>query len=437
MNDTAAMSNSTGRTRIPPDLEIQPREALVDAPVSIQLRGLLAEQQVTLRAEMANYLGCTWESQATFVADGLGCVDVATEAPIRGTYEQPDPMGLFWSMTPRDEEPEAIYLTSVGPLHVRFTAEVNGSVFASRQIDRWLITPNTSRTQIRDEGMVATLFRPPGSGHHPTVIVVGGSGGGLWEAPAALLASHGFVTLALAYFGIAPLPRGLREIPLEYFGKAIHWLQRQEGVQHLAVLGASRGGELALLLGATFPEIRAVVAYVPSGALWMGIQVGDTAPAEPVPAWTFNGRPLPFMWRGVASDAINWARQPVALSPGYVAALRDSDIVEHATIPVEKTHGPILMISGQADRMSSPKLAEIAERRAQQYNFAFPLEHLSYPDAGHMLINLPHLPATIRHSRHPIRHVDVDYGGTPAGDASARADSWPTVVTFLRQNLER
>jgi len=143
------------------------------------------------------------------------------------------------------------------------------------------------------------------------------------------------------------------------------------------------------------------------------------------------------MWRGITVDAINWARQPVALSPGYVAALRDIDIVEQATIPVEKTRGPILMISGQLDQMSSPKLAEIAVRRARQFNFNFPLEHLTYPDAGHMLLNLPYLPTTIRHARHPVRGVAVDYGGTSAGDAFARADSWPKIVEFLRKNLEQ
>lgn len=433
------MNNSTGRTRMLPDLEIRLAEALVDAPVSIRLNGFPAGQQVTLRAEMANYLGCTWESQATFVADRQECVDVATQRPVTGTYDRPDPMGLFWSMTPvAGAEPEGIYLTSVSPLRVRFTAEVNGSLVASRQIDRWLMTPNVSRTEIRDEGMVATLFRPPGSGPHPTVIVVGGSGGGLWEAPAALLASHGFVTLALAYFGIAPLPPGLREIPLEYFGKAIHWLQRQEGVEPrpLAVLGQSRGGELALLLGATFPEIGAVVAYVPSGVLWMGIQLGDAARTQAVAAWTINGRPMPFMERGIDVAAVDWARQPVALSPGYCAALQDSQMVEHATIAVERTQGPILMISGKEDHMSSPMLAEIAEQRAKHCNFAFGIEHLSYPGAGHLL-TLPYLPTTIRQSRHPIRHIDVDYGGTPSGDAFARADSWPKVIAFLRQNVER
>jgi dienelactone hydrolase len=432
------MSKSTARAEMLPKLEIQPTDALIDAPVSIQLTGFLAEQ-LTLCAEMANYLGCTWASQATFVADQHGRVDVADQRPIAGTYEQPDAMGLFWSMTPiRGAEPEGIYPTSIASLHVRFTAEVNGSVIASGQVDRWLMAPNVSRTEVRDEGLVATLFRPRDSGTHPTVIVVGGSGGGLWEAPAALLASHGFVTLALAYFGIDPLPPGLREIPLEYFGKGIRWLRRQEGAQPqpLGVLGQSRGGELALLLGATFPEVGAVVAYVPSGVLWMGIQLGDAARTQAVPAWTFDGRPIPFMRRGIDAAAVDWTHQPVALSPGYCAALQDSEIVEHATIPVERSRGPILMISGQEDHMSSRKLAEIAEQRAKHYNFSFDVEHLSYPDAGHLL-TLPYLPTTIRQSRHPIRHVDVDYGGTPAGDAFARADSWPKVLKFLQKNLDQ
>jgi hypothetical protein len=54
-----------------------------------------------------------------------------------------------------------------------------------------------------------------------------------------------------------------------------------------------------------------------------------------------------------------------------------------------------------------------------------------------MLINLPYLPTTVRHTRHPIRGVGVDYGGTSAGDAFARADSWPKVLSFLRKTLDQ
>jgi dienelactone hydrolase len=432
------MSKGTGHAGTSPHIEIHPTEALVDALLSIRLSGFPASQPVTLRAQMANYLGCPWESYATFSADTQGSVDVSTQRPVDGTYEQLDPMGLFWSMTPpAGAELQGISPACVAPLQLQFTAEVNGSTVASTRIGRRLMASTVSRTEIRDKGLVATLFRPPGSGWYPTVMVVGGSGGGLWEALAALLASHGFVTLALAYFGIAPLPPGLVEIPLEYFGTAIRWLQRQEGVQasSLAVLGHSRGGELALLLGATFPELRAVVACVPSGVLWPGIQVGDTARPEPPPAWTFNGRPLPFMHGGVVGGAIDWAHPPVALAPGFAAALQNPDIVEQATIPVERTQGPILLISGQDDQMwPSPRLAEITVWRLQQHNFPFPVEHLSYPQAGHLL-SMPYLPTTLRSSRHPIRQIDVGFGGTPAGDAFARADSWPKVITFLRKNL--
>jgi pimeloyl-ACP methyl ester carboxylesterase len=261
-------------------------------------------------------------------------VDVSTQRPVDETYEQPDPMGLVWSMTPpAGAALQGSYITSVAPLQIQCTAEVNASVVASAQMERRLLTPQVLRTEVRPEGLVATLFRPPGAERHPTVVVVGGSRGSLWEAPAALLASHGFVTLALTYFGIAPLPPGLVEIPLEYFGTALRWLQRQEGVNPhaVAVLGQSRGGELALLLGATFPDIRAVVAYVPSGVLWMGIPVGGTAPLEPPPAWTWRGRPLPFMRGDIVGSAIDWAHPPVALAPRYIAALHNRRLVEEAT----------------------------------------------------------------------------------------------------------
>jgi len=94
------------------------------------------------------------------------------------------------------------------------------------------------------------------------------------------------------------------------------------------------------------------------------------------------------------------------------------------------------MISGQDDQMwPSPRLAEIAVQRLKQHNFTFPVEHVSYPHAGH-LFPLPYLPTTLSHSRHPILKLDFAYGGTPAGNAFAGADSWPKVMAFLQKNLE-
>jgi hypothetical protein len=60
-------------------------------------------------------------------------------------------------------------------------------------------------------------------------------------------------------------PGELLDQPLEYFGDALDWLAAQPQVRAdaIAVKGSSRGGELSLLLGATFHAVRAVAAVVP------------------------------------------------------------------------------------------------------------------------------------------------------------------------------
>src|SRR3954453_19096450 len=138
-------------------LEICPADALIDAPVSIKLSGLPAAQQVMLRAQMPNYLGCAWTSHAAFVADARGCVDVGIQKPVAGTYNLADPMGLFWSMTPvAGAEPRGYTSASVAPMKVQFTAEVDGSAVASIRIERRLMAGGVSRTEVHDDGLVAT-----------------------------------------------------------------------------------------------------------------------------------------------------------------------------------------------------------------------------------------------------------------------------------------
>ena len=129
-------------------------------------------------------------------------------------------------------------------------------------------------THVRDDGLVGTLFAPAGDDRRPAVLAVGGSGGGLSfaDAIAPLLASHGYTSMALAYFRMEGLPATLDRIPLEYFERALAWLARHPRVDadRIAMLGGSRGGELVLPPRCTFPSIRAVVAYVPSGLVYGG-----------------------------------------------------------------------------------------------------------------------------------------------------------------------
>ena len=115
-----------------------------------------------------------------------------------------------------------------------------------------------TRQDVREHGLVGTLYLPPGAapGSHPAVLILNGSGGGINEPRAALYASRGYAAFALAYFKAPGLSDYISNTPLEYFQSGLRWLRDKVRPKHdfVAVSGQSRGGELVLLLGATFPR---------------------------------------------------------------------------------------------------------------------------------------------------------------------------------------
>jgi hypothetical protein len=111
-----------------------------------------------------------WQSRATFISDNDGQVDVAHQAPVSGTYEGIAPMGLFWSMDrlPSDAGPAppgAIML----PVPIRLEAEATDGRRAEITIVRGIAGPGVTRQVIRTDGLVGTLFLPPGAGPHRAV----------------------------------------------------------------------------------------------------------------------------------------------------------------------------------------------------------------------------------------------------------------------------
>ncbi len=293
------------------------------------------------------------------------------------------------------------------------------------------------RQPVRGGGLVGTLFLPFNSAPRAAVLALGGAGGGLSEGAAETFASEGFPALALAYFGLDGLPRELVEIPLEYFEGAIAWLRRHPmvGPGRVAVVGNSKGGELALLLGATYPrDVGAVVGYAPSAVVWQGIpydrEVYYGGPRSP---WSLRRRAVPFVaWArpGVAEmvriTSSLLEDRPIGTRAFYERALRDETAVAAARIPVERIEGPVLLISGTDDRLwPSTRLSEMAIERLEANEHPFPHEHLRYEGAGHMIAPPGYEPAVSWTNR-------FELGGSREADEFANADSWPRVLGFLK-----
>lgn len=225
-------------------IEASPQSALVDEPVRIQLRGFAPQQTVILRAKTVDHAGKAWASYATFQADAQGHIDVSTQKPLSGTYQDVDAMGLFWSMLSVNKKQKTPFAhTTQQPLVVEIVAEVEDKAAASTQVTRLFVASGVNRQSVRENGLYGTFFSPAGPGPHPAVILLNGSDGSLRENP-ALLASHGYAVLALAYFNYENLPKSLTNIPLEYFETAINWLQAQKTVNpdKIAVTGRKHPG---------------------------------------------------------------------------------------------------------------------------------------------------------------------------------------------------
>ena len=418
---------------VAPGITFGPTPALGDEAVHIRLAGFPPGQRVTLRAEMRDDASRRWRSWAAFLADEAGAVDVATAAPVAGSYSGAEAMGWLWSMEPDpDAGPLAAFArTTTNPLKVTLAAEMPGLRITTSHTYLGM-TPGVWRVDTHERVLVGALYLPPGAGPHPGVIVLGGSSGGAREPLAALLASHGFAALALTYFGVEGLPPRLASIPLEYFETALNWMAARDEVagERCALIGFSRGAELALLLGATFARVAAVVAYAPSSVLWGAVGVSG-------PAWTYHGEPLPVAPDRVPPelDAEISAREPLAVAPWYRYNLEDEAALEPAVIPVERIAGPVLLISGVDDQMWPASLmSERIMRRLAAHAFQWPHRHLRYPDAGH-LIGPPWRPTTVNTRRHPTEGVSFAYGGAPRGMAHADADSWAETLLFLGRAL--
>jgi dienelactone hydrolase len=395
-------------------LEIIPIRVLVDEPAVIRARGLEPNGRISIRAELVDGADDPWSSQAEFIADAQGTVDTSQQAPEKGSYDEVSAMGLIWSMKPTARNvPSYRPPRDLGSQIIKFQLMRNGRQVTSAQMEQLWVAEGVQ--QIKIEGQIhGVLFLPNTKERRPGVLVVGGSEGGMPLGKAAWLASRGYAALALAYFRYDDLPPLLEGIPLEYFGSAIAWMMQRPEIlaDRIAVVGTSRGGELALELGSVIPQIKAVVAYVPANVRRAAC-CGNTR--------------LPYAW--------TWQGQPLAYESGRSAG-RNLEVAMRAVIAVEYTHGPILLISGEDDGVwDSTGMANAVVSRLKHTHFPYPYEHLKYPHAGHRAGRPEIVPTWHGSVRNPTSGREENLGGRPQGDAQSSLDAIPKVLEFLRESL--
>jgi len=424
-----------------PGIKVEPLEPLSGQPVSIRATGLRPGSRVTISIKRTDDAGVVWESHAQFVAGDSGTVDPAIEAPVAGDYSGVDQAGLFWSMKPTSrDKPSGAFGKSLAPENLTANLESDGKSVASQDFVRLHLAHGVERVGIKEDGVTGALFLPEGNGARPAILVLSGSEGGTFEPAAAQYAARGYVTFALAYFGIDDLPNDLEEIPVETVGRGLQWLKSHPRVKSdfIGAWGASKGAELALLSASLFSDIKAVVAK--SASAYVFESIGEEMGKVHKSSWTYEGQSVPFvpiefnMRIGASYGWARMAKKPWSTRPMYGNGIKRARELEAATIKVEDINGPVLVTGGGRDGVwPSDEMARTIVDRLKSKGHQHEDVALTYPDAGHQIAS-PYTPTSINYLTIGGGFVEL-LGGTPIANARASEDSSPKINEFLAKAL--
>ncbi|MBN3297653.1 BAAT acyltransferase, partial [Amia calva] len=428
--------------RTAPLLTATPSRALVDQPIEMRIQYLPLDKPFTVRARLRSEDGELWEAFSHYRSDQKGTVILSRDQSLGGSYSGLEPMGLFWSLQPRGQRGLRLRKKNAD---TPFTVEISvinghvgssdspegchvgqelqeGAVLAAVNVERWYMAPGVRRVEVREQGVVGTLFLPAGPGPFPAVLDIWGMGGGLNEYRSALLASHGFISLALAYCGHKELPEPLHTVNVgdQYFETAMGLLDSHPQVcaGRVGVLGRCFGGYLALRIAMEMPNVnpRCVVGISASAGLKINVtkeRMNDFM-KENQKFWCSNEQGY-IIFRGMSL--------PSNVPPEY-------------KLKVESLHCPLLLIAGEDDQaVAAIESVDEIEERLEAVGKSGLLTRIQYPGTGH-LIEPPYSPnarATL-FGTYPKKMMPL-WGGQLQPHAVAQEDAWKRTLGFLDHHL--
>ncbi|XP_078089464.1 acyl-coenzyme A thioesterase 1-like [Mustelus asterias] len=409
---------------------VQPSpDSLFDEPLRMRVSGLSPLQPVTMKAWLRDQKGQLFQSAALYRADGEGELDPAHSPSLGGHYTGIQPMGLLWSLSPQTPFTRLVKRdVASSPLSVHIQVfdghcsleQLTHQPLATATNQRWFMKEGVSRIPVREGRVRGTLFIPPGTGPFPGIIDLYGSVGGMVEHRASLLANHGFLTLALGYFGFDDLPNDFNNLDLEYFEEAVNFLGQHPKVlgPGIGAIGISKGGDLVLSMAAFLPHVIAVVSIGGCNANTLG---------------NLHYKNITLPGLSVSIDRIKFLESTLVDISEVMHNPMDG-ANNDCIIPIEKAEGHFLFVVGEDDKnWKTPLYAQQAIEKLKE-NGKENYELITYPEAGHLLepSYFPFCYASV----HRLVGQPVVWGGEMKPHALAQLDLWPKIQTFLRKHLE-
>lgn len=366
---------------------VKDESKLADVPMDIVIKNLPVFTEVKLVLELENYYcinapmkldkSVKWQSSAVFLTSADGEIILSQSPAIRGDYSGINQMALFERL-----HPEKMIRSSTTtrfneiPLNDSFDCQLfvyqDEQLLGKCSFKRYYLQKNLTFQNVTLERAVGRVFYGKEWKKAPAIIVLSGSEGGIEKAQniAQLLASRGYVTLALAYFGIDGLSNQLKRIPLEIIEEALNYLKNLKCVDsnRIGLYGRSKGAEFGLLAACYFNALKVLVLNAPTDCVFEGIN--GIWPSG-TSSWTYRGLELAytkFQWLHYLFEIFTRKRK-----------LHKNDA---SLFPVEKLTSSVLFIASIADEVwdAYGAVKNIRSRVGSDCKYAF----LVTPHLGHM-----------------------------------------------------
>ncbi|XP_066916203.1 acyl-coenzyme A thioesterase 2, mitochondrial-like [Clytia hemisphaerica] len=413
------------------ELKVSPSLSHTTEKVSITGNGFKPDSPITIQSTLICLEeGFDFQSYAHIYTNRDGCFDLKTNESVGGTYTGIEDMGLFWSMEKQGKAfPMSTFTNGLQNLRYCFSVfdghvdKFEGHTGNAKVVITRYIARAVERILLRNHNFKGTLFVPERATKAPAIITLlgGNKKKNVKEHFASYLAHQGFVTLALAFFGVEGLPKMYDESPIrmEYFEEAIEFLRQHDSVdpEKIGVLGSSKGGDIAYAMMSHLPQIKAVccmngcIAPLGSDVLYKGYRTpkipGDISKVR-------------FITDNVV-DTIRTVNDPYDHSE-CIHQIHQSKADLFIVVSLKDTIFPV------------SRHAQLAKQRmdeAGKINYQI----IEYQNMGH-LIELPNLPICL-YDKHPLfEGLMLFFGGDDKKLISKdHVSVWTDVVKFFKSSF--
>ena len=315
-----------------------------------------------------------WQSEAIFLSDSNGIVSLEKSPSIGGDYTGIRSMGLFESLKA---------VTIVNKKHIgdlknlplndvvsyKISVLSDEKLLAKTTFNRFYKNYNINYCDILRDSWQGRLFYEEDKNKKPAIIVLSGSDGGIEKAQniAMMLSNHGFVTLAISYFGMNNQKSSLDRIPLENIEEALKYIQKLTFVDSakIGIYGRSKGAEYSLMFLTKYDGIKCAVLNSPSDRVYEGLKGKRNSKHS---SWTYGGKEISYKPFKIKEFIMNMLT-------------KKSNIDDSGVMDIENVTCPLLLITSIKDEIWDSYSASInIMKKAKSYEKSIVLT----TELGHM-----------------------------------------------------